>query len=77
MAVRNNIIKNLGISMVILNLNWVFLIERHIQMNISEDLLRLVNNQFYPDLNIYGDNAGPLTVKLPLFVGMLIGNCCI
>ena len=47
------------------------------QMNISEDLLSLVNNQLHSDLEIYREDAGPKTVKLPLLVGMLIGNCCI
>ena len=44
-------------------------------MNISEDLLSLVNNQFHPDLEIYNEDAGHLTVKLPSLVGMLFGNC--
>ena len=47
------------------------------EMNISEDLLSLVNNQLHADLEIYREDAGPLIVKLPLLVGMLIRNCCI
>ena len=31
-------------------------------MNISEDLLSLLNNQFHPDLEIYSEDAGHWTV---------------